>query len=428
MLELATSSPVSETSCSTAPAMPISIASLPFELIEAILGVSRLSAVSAFSQTCKTYHDLIYRPNDTHLWRILFLNQAHYDDPRLVLGKDAHIPWDTLLRRWTSAGRALRAHAPRYTLEVLQTLIQMVEYARPAPKPLALDSRNLEHLHGILWSSGFFSHMFHPGAKDDLDSDLERAHLIIRLKLYTGMEAVVAEPYPRLRARTYVYDLRNYHEANEHGPFIPDGSGRINWRHLYAIMEVMVMNIMDFVEPNQPGLPMTMKHTQPQSIPRSSSADERDWAGIEGTWQVIFCFCDHRDLLAFNRREFFGGPNLPIFANNTFQEALRFLEFELSVERVEDPSATTSAFQSYPTLHFVGKVSGNARMKGRVYMTPDKHIRWSFVSGEPGQAIWSTEAVQIGGVASAFGALGAWTTVSHDMDDPVGPIWLWKLP
>lgn len=33
---------------------------------------------------------------------------------------------------------------------------------------------------------------------------------------------------------------------------------------------------------------------------------------------------------------------------------------------------------------------------------------------------FSTEAIQVGGVASAFGALGAWTTVFHDMDDPVG--------
>jgi hypothetical protein len=32
----------------------------------------------------------------------------------------------------------------------------------------------------------------------------------------------------------------------------------------------------------------------------------------------------------------------------------------------------------------------------------------------------STEAIQIGGVASAFGAIGSWTTVFHDLNDPVG--------
>jgi len=59
-----------------------------------------------------------------------------------------------------------------------------------------------------------------------------------------------------------------------------------------------------------------------------------------------------------------------------------------------------------PTLHFVGTVSGNARVAGKVYMTPDEQVRWSFVrlfqlsgalaliksvvqvSGEPGQTIW----------------------------------------
>lgn len=32
----------------------------------------------------------------------------------------------------------------------------------------------------------------------------------------------------------------------------------------------------------------------------------------------------------------------------------------------------------------------------------------------------SIHAIQIGGVGSVYGALGTWTTVIHDEDDPVG--------
>jgi hypothetical protein len=232
---------------------------------------------------------------------MLFLNQEEYDDPRLVLGQDAHIPWEKLLKEWTAVSKVIHAHTPRYTIDVLRTLLQMTEYARPALRPLEFDSRNLRYLQTLLRSSGFLSQTVHTCANgqdaSDTDSDMEQAHMHSRLKLYAGLEAIVSTPARRLRARSFVYDLRNYHKGNDYGPFLSDGSGRVHWNHLYAIHEVIAMNIMDFVESDQPGLPMSMRHIQPQSIPRSATADPRDWAGLEGKWQVIFCFCDHRDLL-----------------------------------------------------------------------------------------------------------------------------------
>lgn len=32
----------------------------------------------------------------------------------------------------------------------------------------------------------------------------------------------------------------------------------------------------------------------------------------------------------------------------------------------------------------------------------------------------SIEAVQVGGVGSSYGAIGTWTTITHDEDDPIG--------
>lgn len=33
---------------------------------------------------------------------------------------------------------------------------------------------------------------------------------------------------------------------------------------------------------------------------------------------------------------------------------------------------------------------------------------------------WASEAIQLGGIGSAMGALGMWTGVNHEYDDPLG--------
>ena len=74
-------------------------------------------------------------------------------------------------------------------------------------------------------------------------------------------------------------------------------------------------------------------------------------------------------------------------------------------------------------------------------MSVDDQIRWHFVScvllvkvfksvlidvffvqvsGDQGDDIWNCEGVQVGGLGSSFGILGSWTTIFHDIDDPVG--------
>ena len=42
------------------------------------------------------------------------------------------------------------------------------------------------------------------------------------------------------------------------------------------------------------------------------------------------------------------------------------------------------------------------------------------ISGDQGHAIWNCEGIQVGGLGSSFGILGSWTTIFHDIDDPVG--------
>jgi hypothetical protein len=64
------------------------ILSLPPELVEQALIRSAFggfpSAIACLGQTCRHFHQLIYRSTDNHLWREVFLTT--FDDPRPVLG------------------------------------------------------------------------------------------------------------------------------------------------------------------------------------------------------------------------------------------------------------------------------------------------------------------------------------------------------
>jgi len=121
------------------------------------------------------------------------------------------------------------------------------------------------------------------------------------------------------------------------------------------------------------------------------------------------------------------GLNTEILEDDEFQEAIRLIELNL---RVTDALPCPS-HPHRPVLRFEGSSKGaqgnEARVKGMVFMTPDNQVRWKFVSVYDGRTQWSSEGIQIGGMASAMGVLGIWTGSNHLEQDPVGPFWLWKV-
>ncbi|KAH9176997.1 hypothetical protein EDB89DRAFT_1937563 [Lactarius sanguifluus] len=68
----------------------------------------------------------------------------------------------------------------------------------------------------------------------------------------------------------------------------------------------------------------------------------------------------------------------------------------------------------------------NRVVRGTVCVMKDGNIRWSFVSIFKHHDQWSSEGVQIGGVCSAAGVVGAWSGAHHEQGDPSGPFWLFK--
>lgn len=62
--------------------MPATLALIPLEIIEQVLLFLDPLQVAAFSQTCKSFFNLVYASRDNHLWRTVATAYAtlHHDD------------------------------------------------------------------------------------------------------------------------------------------------------------------------------------------------------------------------------------------------------------------------------------------------------------------------------------------------------------
>ena len=133
---------------------------------------------------------------------------------------------------------------------------------------------------------------------------------------------------PRLThtyARAKVYDLRQYTEATLWGPFRDDGTQRVDWEKVEAIMVVLGFNLRRFTErsdgrfpmiwdkpfigapPNSYIAPATVTGPREQLEPDlikirdlALSLNALDPYGVTGTWMRVVCFLDFNDLYAFN--------------------------------------------------------------------------------------------------------------------------------
>lgn len=225
-----------------------------------------------------------------------------------------------------------------------------------------------------------------------------------------------------------------------------DGSARIDWEKVQAIMVVLAFNYRMYTERRGNGpfpslAPSSVSRPPPFSSPmdRSSSTTSRststpgafrpwdepfagiaansfvssplsgklqpslrpdldalDPYGVTGSWMRIVCFLDYNDLYAFN---FESGPvhdngeREPI----TTREAFRLIRLQLRVTSVEAPGPDDG--QDLPAVHFEGSSrstfmawdpNANSRIRGTVRQTPSGAIRWTTFSifhGEVSQTV-----------------------------------------
>lgn len=149
-------------------------------------------------------------------------------------------------------------------------------------------------------------------------------------------------------ARGKVYDLAEYTSNSLWGPFMGDGSHRVDWEKVEAIMSVLGYNLAKFTERSQGRFPYIWAKTWVGATPHSfkspppaepsaeseleSSAsaffdsilgdfDENhaklmkqpdpaleslDPYGVTGTWMRVVCFLDYNDLYHYNFHNEFG--------------------------------------------------------------------------------------------------------------------------
>ncbi|EGN94026.1 hypothetical protein SERLA73DRAFT_171860 [Serpula lacrymans var. lacrymans S7.3] len=399
---------------------------LPSEILEQILFSCDPIDVASFAQVSRLSRELVYNTSDAHFWRELYLAQA-LDDPRTAVTRlgtaRLNIDWRGELQRIIRARTVVNNIAlcrPHERCTIIQTLLDMVCNVRPSPYADSDQiSDNIEWVKALL-GGGYFLH--HRRWQISFQEEQLRAHLHTCFGLTHHDTTLMS----RTESRAIVYNLQHYGPQNEYGPYMMDGSGRVDWVIMQAIHHVLSMHLYDANEDEEDDFeydifPMSLPYVQ-SIIPRGLNLDEdEDWADVEGLWQIAYCFMDHRDLLRFNNYDQAnqGELNYSVFEGE-FEETYRTVDVYFRVINVEpDPAHPTR-----PVINYVGEMDGHFTVMGWVKLTPDNQIRWHFVAGEHGQFVWSGDAIQVGNVRSPFGVCGAWTTVFHDPSDPIGPFYM----
>jgi hypothetical protein len=307
------------------------ISIVPPELAERTLALCHFRDVAAFAQTCRRAYALVYRSSDQYLWRTLFL-RFPFDDPHLSVctctcaTPPAHpkaaaaavvvVDWRAKLQRRVRAERiARRDDGDRR--ECVAVLLECIREAAPAGGP----SHNLAWVTRVLTldESPWIERSLRLGQQQQqqqleslpslthvLSSDAEklRAHLALSLDHGVGAEAPERLRALRRLSRAHVYDLRNYARETYWGPFTHAGDHvNVNWCHVNAIVTVITMNLRDFgvhwpKEFKPQAMVQGLEACRPYSASGTLKRSPLDWAGVEGQWMRIVCFCDYRYVLS----------------------------------------------------------------------------------------------------------------------------------
>ncbi|KAI6139376.1 hypothetical protein BKA82DRAFT_141212 [Pisolithus tinctorius] len=424
------------------------VVDLPLELLEHILYMLDPLDVSRIAQSNRFFRKIVYlTPNYQRFWRGLYL-ALPLDDPRdtvTYLGNPR-------LRRGTSAmGRELQRIIRARTIvrnpqlsrkgewkEVLTTLLELATTLPPVPfAESECTSRNVAWVQRLLQDGAFL----------DIESttdDQDESQMLARLHTWVGLtQRDVTRPRARVASRAFVYDLRNFRSENLFGPFMLDGTMRVDWKCMWALAHVYGMKWIE-MEKEETGdysdrdvdmdmnnewysCPLSLPFCQSVIPPGMNLDTELDWAGVEGLWYLGYSFLDHREFLSKDFILFYCLPcvlsdalDTSIFEGDDVPEMHASVTMYFRVISTEhDPDHPTR-----PKINYAGELDGQFSVVGYVKLTSDDQTWWHFAGGNGDQPVWNCEGVGLGGVRSQAGVLGTWSTVFHDAEDPVGPLWM----
>ena len=309
---------------------------LPQEILSNVLSCLEPIDIIRFGQTCQTAHTLI-SPSNQVLWRSAFLQV--YDDPDYAWSKmPSSYPtlkndwdWHVELRRRQLAIRTLYRWTPASsdvgdTGDHINALLSIIDTAKFAgnktPEVDDRSSLNLQLLadphqyyrgmdslihntsvaaplsaqseEDITWPGRPMTRSRAMAAQHDL-----RSEAASRLHVLHGLTNKERTDYKiRGQARRKVYDWSQTSDETDYGPFLLDGSGRVNWSLLEGALSTICHNFEMCVDghlvlPNGFCYAIPYRTLIPPTTPH-------DWARVEGFWLGTYAFLDYAHLLAFN--------------------------------------------------------------------------------------------------------------------------------
>jgi hypothetical protein len=264
----------------------LSTFAVPPELILHILARATPTGVSSFSQTCRSYRNIVYGTDDQQLWRDLYLAQP-LDDLRKCITTLARplaafeldFDWRTELQRFVRAENCVKAHddcSDERLADVLHALIHLATRFAPSEQGA---SQNHIWLKANLHDGRFVAF-----------ARTRPAVQVSALRLHALLGPTLDDYTPRARAhsRALVYDLAQYGEHTCWGPF-RDGTGRTtDWAILQPIHHLMCMNMSESTELAGERMPDVLALQGPSSGARPKPEFEGDWIGIAGLWHGIY--------------------------------------------------------------------------------------------------------------------------------------------
>lgn len=306
--------PSAATMSPSAPPANANILAIPAEITEHALVLAAPQDVANFAQTCRSARALVYEAHDQHLWRRLFLEQSFDDprnDPRYAADPDAldNIDWKAELQKRVKFMRVIRNWRDSGP-DLLDALPELVKIARDAPiMPVPDNSKDLAWIASLLkdhplWASEADAcHVLEHAISKHPDPRLVHSFLVPsaselwcllgwRSSILSNSAAELIRS--RTAARSFVYDMRNYHRENLYGPYA-DRRAKVNWKHIENCINIIQCNLSDLGRlwsDTRP--PLELDAIRTCSAPGSHTRDPRDWAGLEGTWRRYVCFMDYR--------------------------------------------------------------------------------------------------------------------------------------
>ncbi|KAF2825229.1 hypothetical protein CC86DRAFT_325183 [Ophiobolus disseminans] len=253
-------------------------------------------------------------------------------------------------------------------------------------------------------------------------------------------------------ARSRIYDLRNYTDKTQWGPFQDDGSMNVDWEMIESQMIILGYNSNlccrrfqkrfspPWGEPLQGVVPERAKIMPEYPAKLLYEPDVplrlKDPYGVSGVWSRIVCFLDYNDLYNFNfdTQALRIPPDQPRAPLST-EEAIRHIHMDIQVTRVV--AADRFDNPALPVVHWSGKSrsvdapwdpNANSKIRGSVRLTPEGEVRWQTISVfYGGEERWRSEGIQVGGLRSERGVVGSWFDKDFDPHGPAGPTAFWKV-